>query len=103
MKQYITIGQLHEYLEIGESGAGELNIDKFDRLRNSIGLKETEVLVEAHISIGKMIEILQEENTKVILDNCIPASVKDVRNNKEYLAMELCDALWELVCFILGE
>lgn len=48
-------------------------------------------------TIGKLIEILQHEEVKIRLDNCIPASVFVIKDNKEYCEMELCDALWEVV------
>lgn len=51
-------------------------------------------------NIGKMIEILQKHNIKVMLDNCIPALVKVLKKDgyeKIYCEMELCDALWNAI------
>lgn len=49
------------------------------------------------LSIGKMIEILQHMELKVVVDNCIPASVKVIKDNREYCDMDLCDALWKCI------
>ncbi len=50
-------------------------------------------------TLGKNIEVLQGENIKVEIDNCIPASVWVIKENgkKEYTGMELCDVLWNVL------
>lgn len=47
-------------------------------------------------TLGKIIEILQYEGNKVKLDNCIPASVWVMKDNKEYCELELCAVLWKV-------
>jgi len=48
-------------------------------------------------TLGKLIEILQGEGIKILLDNCIPASVWVEKDKKEYCDREICDALWKIV------
>ena len=69
----------------------------FDKVDSRVAVMQIFTTISKDYTVGKMIEILQDKEIKVIIDNCTPASVKDVKNNKEYCEMELCDALWKIV------
>lgn len=66
-------------------------------IANICSTKESNSHIVDKLNIGKMMEILQKIGIKIIIDNCIPASVRDCKNNKEYCEMELCDALWNAI------
>lgn len=109
MKQNIDINQVQKFIKSEEDiiklgkvirtdyeGAIKGYI-LFDKLKPQDAVKEVCKGILEDYTIGKMFEILQRKEIKIVVDNCIPATVKDITHNKEYCEMELCDALWTIV------
>lgn len=113
MKQNVTTMQIFDYINTNENMMD--NIIKlakatrtdyegvikfsmiFERKNYETAISEGVKIISLDFTIGKMIEILQRKEIKLLIDNCIPVSVKDMKNDKEYCDTELCDALWKAV------
>jgi hypothetical protein len=80
---------------ISEEQFNQLSYDKLIEFAKYFNVGEG--LTAKWWTLGKIIEVLQGEGIKILLDNCIPASVWVERDKKEYCGIELCDVLWKVI------
>ncbi len=94
MKQHITASQLDEL-----SKKGIKNLKKYLLPKNIPGFWDVNFVPT--LSIGQMIEFLDEENVAIDITTGWTIIASELQDLHTYKNEELCDALWEAVKEIL--
>jgi hypothetical protein len=102
LKQFITGEQLKTFIANHD---GDLVDEKLDILFKALGLNEFNLLMPELITIGKMIEILEDNDIFDIEFYCIGKDSYNLEVNhfKVYFADNKCDCLWLAVKEILNK
>ncbi len=103
MKQHITEKELEKFCEENENEATKL-IKIISKDIDFIPLGTENLIFAEKVNIGKMIEILEQDNKLLDITNTYHpkhAGWGIIINGKEIKSQELCDALWEAVKTIL--